>query len=375
MTKCEAVCPVKSTYNAVNIKINNPKTNVSDKKRINENEGEYNAVNLEINNPEIKQKPIYSYPRYDTIVTADMVRPYESQEIPVFPVSYKTSFVNNRTYINADFDTEDSVLKDKQEVPRPYLTNRENEKMNLTFHGISFRASEKPQIVSDAKMLPAIDTDEVIDKLASDDFDVQARQLEVIISDALKDDKSAVPYISTPVFSGIIDIAERDTSALVGPTEEQKDIRKKIIANEITRIKQESEGKKPEEMELPYLVSEEEFAKASILSQKEMAERNKEYALLTLAALTKVYTDDFQAKTGNVVPLTDLPGASTMVETLRYSQNPSVKIAAIESLVYINRPEYNKEITAVLSVAAEDKNVAVATVAMDALKNIQDTNA
>ncbi len=99
-----------------------------------------------------------------------------------------------------------------------------------------------------------------------------------------------------------------------------------------------------------------------------MAERNKEYGLLTLAALSRVYVDDFKKQTGNVVPLTDVPGASTMVEALRNSKNPSVKIAAIEALVYINRSEYTKEITAVLEVAAEDSNKAVSSVALSALK-------
>lgn len=373
MTKCEVVCPAKSTYNAVNIKINNPKANVSGNMCCDENNGNYNAVNLEINNPELRQKPVYSYPNYDGFVPADIaIMPFDMPEVPLYPISYKTSFINNRTYISADLDSDNVAAKSSVKVPEPYITNRENEKMNLTFHGISFRAAEKPVIVPDANIKPAVSTDVVIDNLASDDLDVQAKQMEKIVSAALKDEKSALPYVSTPVFSGLIDIAERDTSSLTGPTEEQIDIRKKIMANELTKIKEESAGKKPEEIKLPYEVTEEEFAKASVLSQMEMAERNKEYALLTLAALSKVYTNDFQAKTGNVVPLTDLPGASTMVEALRNSKNPSVKIAAIESLVYINRPEYNKEIKAVLTVAAEDKNIAVSAIAVDALRNIQD---
>lgn len=372
MSQCQVVCPSANVYNAVNIRINNPKANIPNKIKTAEGDVEFNAVTLEINNPELRQQPIYSYPKYDSIITSDIanVMPLSMPEVPVFPVAYKTSFINNRTYISTDFDNKNAKTVP---VPEPYLTNVENEKgkpeQNVTFNGISFK-STKPVVFPDANLKPAVNVEQVLNNLTSSNYDVQAKQLEEIISASLKDKKMAIAYITTPVFSEMINIAQKDTSSLQGPTEEQVAIRKKIIENEISKAKQEAGGKKPEEITLPNIITDAEKATAFVLSPMEMAERNKEYSILTLSALSKIYADEFEKKTGNIVPITDLPGVSVMVDALKNSKNPSLKIAAVESLVYINRPEYNKEIKGILEAAAQDKNPAVAAIAIDALRNI-----
>ena len=371
MSQCQVISPLKSSYNAVNIKINNPRANVTDNRMA--DDGELNAVSLEINNPEIRQKSMYSYPVYDAIVTADMadIMPVAIPEMTGMPVAYKTSL----TYISTEPRDIDSVKESTVRVPEPYVTTQENEKKNkgtgLTFNGISFKKSDKPQIVADAKMKPAIDVENVVNNLYSADYDVQAKQLAEIVNAVFKDKKSAIPYITTAVFKGIISIAEKDSSSLNGPADSQIEIRKKIITNEIVRQQQLAENKKPEEIELPYKISPIEFAEATVLSEMELAERNKEYAILTLAALSKVYAEEFEAKTGNKLMLTDLPGISTIVETLKNSDNMSVKMAAIDALVYLNCPEYKDEISSVLKIVSKDSNKAVAMYAKESLKNIE----
>ena len=371
MSQCQAVDSTRSVYNAVNIKINNPRATVSDRIKTNSYDGEFNAVSLEINNPELKQKPFYNYPKYDTIVTHDYAgyTPVDMPEIPVIPVAYKTSYINNRTYISTDLDSKDSGAAKNIEVPAPNITTAENEK-NLTFHGIAFKADKKPEIVPDAKIKPAVDIATVTKNLASSNYDIQALQLKDIFSAAIENNGEALPYISTPVFNGIINIIEKDTSNLEKPTDEQIEIRKKIIANQRSAEQQLAEGKKADELELPYTVSEDELKKAIKLSPFEMAERNKTYAIYALTTLTDVYAKEFEKKTGNVVPLTDLPGASTIVDVLKKDQNTPTKTTAIEALVYLNRPEYKSEISAILKIAANDENPIVAMTAADALKII-----
>lgn len=365
MSQCQVVCPANSSYNAVNIKINNPRANISDKNNC--CDGDFNAVNLEINNPELKQKQVYDYPVYEGIITSDMTNfvPVAMPEMPVVPVAYKTSYINSKTYINTDSEKDARAV----EVPAPNLTTVENEK-KVSFNGLAFKAGNKPEIIADGNLQPAVNVEKVVENLSSPDYDVQAKQLEKIIYTALKDSKNAIPYVTSSVFTAMINIAEKDSSSLEGPSQEVIDARKKIITNEIIKEQQLANNKKPEEIELPYKLNEADMALAMKLSPMELVERNKEYALLTLAALTKIYAEDVEKNTGNVVSLTDLPGASVMVETLKTSNNPSVKMAAIESLVYINRPEYNKEIKAVLEIVRNDKNQAVSVVANDALKNI-----
>ena len=350
MSQCEAICPVQGSYNAVSIKINNPKANVSDKMtHVNDNK-DYNAVNLEINNPELQPKSTYSYPVYDTVVTADMAN-LKQIDVPVVPVAYKASI-------------------ETIDVPEPYLTNTENEKKNIVFNGLSFKASTL-KISEDANLKPAVNIDDVLGRLTSSDYDIQALQLKEIFLAAMKNKNEAIPYVTSAVFKELINIAETNDSSLKGPTEEQIELREKLIANKYIEQQLKAEGKSEDEIVLPYNLTNAEIAKAIELSELELSERNKEYSLLTLAALTKVYADEYEEKTGNVVPLTDLPGASSMVEALRKSTNTSVKLSAIDALVYINRPEYDDEITSILKIASSDTNSIVAQYAQLALISMQ----
>ena len=123
----------------------------------------------------------------------------------------------------------------------------------------------------------------------------------------------------------------------------------------------------PKKVELPFILTKEEMLEAAKLSPMEQAERNKEYSLYTMAVLSKIYTDEVEKTSGNIVPLTDLPGISTIVDTLRNSENPSIKIAAIDSLRYISRKEYNEELASIFGIVANDKNPVVAQTAKTAL--------
>ena len=89
-----------------------------------------------------------------------------------------------------------------------------------------------------------------------------------------------------------------------------------------------------------------------------------------MAILTKVYTDEVERHTGNVVPFTDLPGSAAIVDALRYSPNAGVKIAAIDSLRYIQRKEYKDELSTLYSLAQADPNPQVAMSAARALELI-----
>ncbi len=367
MSQCLVIDQPKSVYNAVNIKINNPKANVSDKQK-NENyeNREFNAVNLEINEPELKpeKKSIYSYPTANEVVTYDRagVSPIDIPELPVIPVAYKTSY----TYISTDL-TPETVKKDEDIVPKPYITTIENEKSspndNINFNGLSFKASQKPEIIPDAGIKPAIDTKKVNENLTSDNFDIQALQLKEIVDAALHDKENATSYISTEIFSNIIDIIEKDTTTLEGPTEEQLKIRERLIIYAQQAQEEVAKGANPDDIKFPQDITDKDIAKALELSPLEMAERNKEYAISALAALDKVYIEEFEKQTGNVIPLTDLPGISSMVETLKNSTNSDLRITSLVALGYIARPEYEKEISAIFKIASQDKDINVAYVA------------
>ena len=397
----------KATYNAVKIQVNNPTTNIAEgfTPQTGDN-GVYNAVAIEVNRPSIetnkkhnhKHHNTYEYPCAECLVTSDMapIHPVNIQSLPILPVAYQaTNFINNKTLINAELEydakNEGNDIKEKSEnapqpqeaevviveeiiaVPKPNLTTTEEQKINngeVNFQGISFKANEAKhdlEIVPPVDIKPDVNIPLVISNLSNDNFDVQALQMEEIAKVSMEDPQKAVPYIVTEVFSELINIVNKDTSNLTPPSEKQIELREQIIVNEI--IKEQARAKKqdPANVELPYNHTEKELKIASELSAMEQAERNKEYALYTMAILAKVYTDEIQRHTGNRVPLTDMPGVSAIVDSLRNNSNSGVKIAAIDALRYLYQPEYKEELASIFELAAQDTNPYVARNAAIAL--------
>ena len=375
----------QASYNAVKVKINKPQTTIPEDFKGQIGNGIYNAVNIEIDEPSVeitkdckKHKKVYDYPVAKDIVTYDMsgLSPLYIVDLPT-PFAYQANLINNKTFVAADIvfdDKEDIVVENEAEieVPAPNLTTTENEKASkeMSFKGIAFKSNDV-EIVPPTEIKPEVDLHQVINNLSDPSFDKQALQMEEIARIAMETPSKAIPYIVTEVFTNLINIANKDTSGLEAPTKEQIEVRKQIIVNEIVKEQSIAEGKKPEEIELPYNLTQEEMISAATISPMEQAERNKEYALYTIAILDKIYIDEVEKETGNVIPLTDLPGISEIVDTLRYDENPSVKVSAIDALRYISRDEYNEELKTVLNLATKDNSEYVARNALAALQSIQ----
>ena len=180
--------------------------------------------------------------------------------------------------------------------------------------------------------------------------------------------------IDTSASLYLLYIVKKDTINLTPPSQEQNETRRKIIVNELIKEYAANNKLDSAKMELPYQLTEEDVKKAGELTNLEQAERNKEYALYAMAILAKVYTENVEKQTGTVVPMTDLPGISAVVDTLRYNDNPGIKIAAIDALLYINRPEYKEEIASLLTLTSKDKNNFVASTAAEALSFLNNSD-
>lgn len=400
MTQVPAINAVNTkgaVYNAVKIQVNDPKTNIPEGfKNMPEDNGTYNAVAIEVNRPEVNTQKhhhcIYNYPQADCPICAENAGFYPIKT-PKLPVAYQTNnFISNKTLINAELELQkklaDAIAKEEEieapdaeivmveeiiAVPEPNITTTEAEKTKSTevaFNGLSFKANNKIEIVPAKEIKPEVDVQDVVSKLNNTNYDIQAKQMEEIARISMENPEKAVPFIVTEIFAELINIINKDTSNLTPPTEKQIEIRKQIIVNEIVKEQAKAQKQDLSKIELPYTISEDDIKEAADLSSLEQAERNKEYALYTMAILAKVYTDEVEKQTGNIIPLTDLPGVAEIVDTLRNSSNPSVKIAAIDALRYIHRPEYKEELTAVLELAADDKNPYVARNAAMTLESL-----
>lgn len=357
-------------YNGVNISIRKPEvitkadadgvTNPMAK-----DNGIYNAVNIDVENPKVapNAQKIYDYPEANEIVTYEMLN---FNQIPVAEKSLpeEVSAVEEKT-------------ENKVEVPEPNYTTVEAEKSDIAEKktpdvktALSFHANEpkvqKPEIVPSEPILPKIDVTLVSENLASTSKDVQAQQIEEIVRTAILDKENAKNYLVSDVFTALINITQEDATKLAGPTKEQIEARQKLIANIIAVEKDQKAIDN-----LPYKMSDNEMALATDLSPMELVERNKEYAITALGALAELFIEDFQAKEGRVVPITDAPGVSAIVNALRNDPDSGIKLAAIDALRHIQRPEYKEELSALFTLAQTDSNPHVSRAAAKALADIK----
>lgn len=414
----------RQNYNAVKINIQKPQMNGNPSVDAvqNDNNGNYSAVSINIDNPTVNmpEHKIYDYPKAQTPVTYDMAN---INQIPLpqgFHVAYQTTNLilpkmENELEIEVDkkapekledkasveeneepqneevtaepekdveapaVDVEEKTeeKEDKKvEVPEPNFTTVEaekgEEKIDNINDDVEVMATEtkdikKPEIIPGEEIKPDVDIPLVISNLTNENFDVQAQQMEEIARVALDDSNNAIPYIVRDVFSSLIEITKKDSAELAAPTDEQIQARKKVIANFVSM---ENGKAKNQPVKLPYSITEKDVALADTISPMEQAERNKEYALYTMAILAKVYTDEIEKQTGNIVPMTDIPGTAAIVDSLRYNPNSGVKIASIDALRHIYRPEYKEEMSTLFTLAQADTNPEVAIAATRALDRI-----
>lgn len=216
----------------------------------------------------------------------------------------------------------------------------------------------------------SVDIDKVLANLSDPDPDKQAMQMNEIAEKGFKDEAAIVPYVQEEVFNKLMDIMDVDSSKLAGPTDQQIQLRAKLAQNDEAVAKAEQAGQDPKSVQLPNQLTPEEENLARTITPLEQAERNKEYALFATALLQKTYGDEIEKRMGNVVPLTDLPGAAMVVDTLKNDQNPATRTAAIDALRFIKRPEYKDDLTKLFTIAQSDADDSVAAAAKDALDDL-----
>lgn len=363
----------KPVYSAVDISIRKPEVNagntVSNPAAVNNNNGIYNAVKIDIDSPSVNTEPkqIYDYPEAESIVTYDMLT---FNPIPLPKETANPEENNTASQVKAD--------SEKIEVPAPNFTTAEAEKNNLKEETkasdvsgkLSFRGEEKviqkPVIIPSEPILPKVDITLVSENLASQDKDIQAQQMEEIVRLALLEPEKAKDYLVSDVFTGLINITKEDATKLAPPTQQQIEARQKLITN-IVAVERDQKAIN----NLPHKMSDAEVELATKLSPMELTERNKEYALTTLSALSELFIEDYKQKEGKIVPITDAPGISAIVDALRRDPDSGVKLAAIDALRHIQRPEYKEELSAIFALAQTDPNPNVSKTAQKAINELK----
>ena len=204
----------------------------------------------------------------------------------------------------------------------------------------------------------AVDVNSLVAGLKSTDNKTQEDAITKIanLSQGTPEMQSAV--LSEPVMRGLADIVKQDTSSLQGPTEAQ-----------VAAINKAASGAK---------LTPEEEALTKELAPKTLADKNRVISMFTLAMLQKNQRDEIDRYNAtqdqnNQLPqlkLNDLIGFTEIENAARNDNEKEVKLAAIQALSYVAKPEDKETIEPVLKAAMNDPEPLIQQAANEVLTNI-----
>ena len=322
----------------------------------------YNAVKIDVHNPSVSAPgvgqvamnvpqyaqptmPYYSYPQaqlYD--YPQAQTQPYY---MPQQPVNYTPVAPAATTPVAP---APQNVAPEAVQAAPQQVIQQQN--INTPAPVVTQQPATTPKVEVEqpVPMAPQVDLNSFIAKLSNPDYEVQANAMEEIANMVKDEPQKATELLDEKVVNALNTIVNTDSSKLAGPTAEQIAAREKL--------------KKGEKL------SEAEQKLATTITPKEQAERNKSYAMFTSSIMQKLYGDEVAKLTGSTVPLTELPGAVTIVDQLKNNPNPMVRTSAIEALSYIQKPEYKQDLTTVFNIAKNDQDKDVQEAAAAALAKL-----
>lgn len=322
----------------------------------------YNAVKIDVHNPSVSAPgvgqvamnvpqyaqptmPYYSYPQaqlYD--YPQAQTQPYY---MPQQPVNYTPVAPAATTPVAP---APQNVAPEAVQAAPQQVIQQQN--INTPAPVVTQQPATTPKVEVEqpVPMAPQVDLNSFIAKLSNPDYEVQANAMEEIANMVKDEPQKATELLDEKVVNALNTIVNTDSSKLDGPTAEQIAAREKL--------------KKGEKL------SEAEQKLATTITPKEQAERNKSYAMFTSSIMQKLYGDEVAKLTGSTVPLTELPGAVTIVDQLKNNPNPMVRTSAIEALSYIQKPEYKQDLTTVFNIAKNDQDKDVQEAAAAALAKL-----
>ncbi len=203
-----------------------------------------------------------------------------------------------------------------------------------------------------------VDVNSLVAGLKSTDNKTQEDAITKIanLSQGTPEMQSAV--LSEPVMRGLADIVKQDTSSLQGPSEAQ-----------VAAINKAASGAK---------LTPEEEALTKELAPKTLADKNRVISMFTLAMLQKNQRDEVDRYNATQDPnnqlpqlkLNDLIGYTEIENAARNDNEKEVKLAAIQALSYVAKPEDKETIEPVLKAAMNDPEPLIQQAANEVLTNI-----
>lgn len=311
---------------------------------------QFNGVNIEILNPQgqgiVPQNGVQMPAQFVPVQTPVMIPQYQpfpaSQAIVQAPQAQPAAAPQQP--VQTDAPQQAAPQQAAPQIPAPQVQQTQSSQATA------------PVVGQPVSPDPALTPESFAGRLKNTDLDAQKTAIEEV-AEKVKSDPTVGPILlDTQIFDSLVDIIDKDTSFLEGPTPEILELRNK-----------------PQEE-----LSEADKTKVLTPTQLEKAEINKQYALYTISYMQERLNNELEQRNGKALELKDLPCIEKVVDTAKANPNPMLRIAAIASLSHIARPEYKADLSTIFNLAKSDEDVRVqeaATKAEEALSNIQNANA
>ena len=332
-----------------------------------------NAVSINIYNPQAygsaPNNAPYEYTNSLYQMPQGQVYPTQQQvnEQPVNPEAYQ-QYIPNQTVVNQQLTPTapviapapqlmpDSVLPQTSTVQAQQTQPQQAQQTQNVQQQAPVQQTEQA-----SSAVPTVDIDGLIKDLKSEDTDVKATAINKIATYAQEKPEVALQVVSEPVMQALVDVIKEDTSSLEGPTDKQIEIAEKI-----------SKGEK---------LTPEEDAISEQLSPRDKVNKNRIFALYTLAMIQKLQRDELNQyietqKANNEQPiealkLQDLVGNDTIQDIIKNDSRPEVKVAAIQALQHVAEPSDKEAVETILADALKSTDEPVKAAAEEAIAKFQ----
>lgn len=308
---------------------------------------QYNGVNIEIINPQgqgMAPQNAYQMPMQQQMVPAQFM-PVQQ---PVMMPTYQTPYPTSQAIITPPAMPQQPVAAQQpqvapQVVPAPQIAQTPVQ------DPAAVQPQQAPVIDQPATPAATVTPESYVTKLQTNDVDAQKAAIEEIAETVKKDDVAGPILLDTQIFDALVNIINKDTSALEGPSPEVVELRQK-----------------PSEQ-----LTEAEKEKASTPSPLEKAEINKQYALYTISYMQERLNNELEKRNGSALELKDLPCIEQVIDAAKSNPNPMLRISALASLSHIARPEYKEDLSKIFELAKSDQEPRVQEAAAKATESLK----
>ena len=211
-------------------------------------------------------------------------------------------------------------------------------------------AQVAPQVDTPATTPMNIDLNQLVSKLNSTNMEDQLAAIENIAETAQNNPTAATQLLDTQIMDALGNILKKDTTQMAGPTPEQLELRQKLLSGGT--------------------LTPEQTAIANKISDMEVAERNKQFALYTIAILQKLLSTEVEKAQGVKLEMKDLPMINDIVKIAKADINPMLRASALAALSYIATPENKALLTTMFEQSKKDSDPNVQAVAAEALNKL-----